>query len=289
MQAQASDGGIGGETVMAFESRRAPELESLIRRHGGVPLVVPAMREVPLERNTAAVELLRQLEAGRIDDVLLLTGVGLRTLVETLAGECPPERLAELLASATLVARGPKPVAELRRLGLAPDVRVPEPNTWHEVLASLDAHAPVDGKRVAVLEYGKPNDELTDGLSARGADVVRVPLYRWELPQDTRPLRDAVARLAAGDGAYVLFMSSRQVDHVMQIAAEHRLDDAVRERAGALVYGSIGPVCSEALHGHGLPVDLEPEHPKMGHLVVAVARRGRALLESKRAAALRGR
>ena len=284
MQSQAAESGIGGETVMAFESRRAPEFEGLIRRHGGVPVVVPAMREVPLERNTAAVELLRALEAGEVDDVLLLTGVGLRTLVETLANECPPERLAELLRSTTLVARGPKPVVELRQLGLAPDVRVPEPNTWHEVLASLDAHAPVAGKRVAVLEYGKPNDELTSGLAERGADVVRVPLYRWELPEDTRPLRDAVARLAAGAGAYVLFTSSRQADHVMQIAAQDGLDEAVREAAARLVYASIGPVCSEALHGHGLPVDLEPEHPKMGHLVVAVARRGRALLDAKRAA-----
>jgi uroporphyrinogen-III synthase len=243
------------------------------------------MREIPLERNTAAVELLRALEAGDLDDVLVLTGVGLRTLVETLADECPPERLAELLSSTTLVARGPKPVVELRQLGLAADVRVPEPNTWHEVLASLDAHAPVEGKRVAVLEYGKPNDELTAGLVARGAQVLRVPLYRWELPQDTRALRDAVARLAAGDGAYVLFTSSRQVDHVMQVAAQEGLDDVVRNAAARLVYASVGPVCSDAVHGHGLPVDLEPEHPKMGHLVVAVARRGRALLEAKRAAA----
>jgi hypothetical protein len=107
MTVPGSDGGIGGLTVMAFESRRASELESLIRRHGGVPLVVPSMREVPLQ-DDAALELLRELEADRINLVIALTGVALRTLAE----RCPPERLAAALARTTLVARGPKPIAD---------------------------------------------------------------------------------------------------------------------------------------------------------------------------------
>jgi uroporphyrinogen-III synthase len=270
---------------MAFESRRARELESLIRRHGGVPIVVPAMRELPLESNTVALELPRRLEAGEIDVVVILTGVGLRTLVDTLSHTCPPDRLAGLLAATTLVARGPKPVAELRQLGLTPHVRVPEPNTSHELLSALDAEAPVDGRRVAVLEYGVTNDELIAGLESRGATVVRVPLYRWALPEDTGPLRDAIGRLAEGSTDYVLFLSSRQVDNVMQIAAELGLADAVHEQAARFVVASIGPVCSEALRRHGLPVDLEPHHPKMGQLVVAVARRGREILQAKRHAA----
>jgi len=156
----------------------------------------------------------------------MLTGVGLRMLVDTLAEACPPERLAALLASATLVARGPKPVAELRRIGLTPHVRVPEPNTWHELLSALDAEAPVAGRRVAVLEYGVANDELIAGLASRGAKVLRVPLYRWALPEDTRPLRDAASRLAGGSVDFLLFTSSRQVDHVMEIAAELGLASA---------------------------------------------------------------
>lgn len=270
---------------MAFESRRAQELENLIDRHGGLPIVVPAMREVPLETNTAALELQHRLEAGQIDIVILLTGVGLRTLVETLSEACPPERLATLLASATLVARGPKPVAELRRIGLTPHVRVPEPNTWHELLSALDTDAPVAGQRVAVLEYGIANNELIASLASRGAKVLRVPLYSWALPDDTRPLRAAVSLLAGGSVDFLLFTSGRQVDHVMQIAGELGLAHAIHERAMRLIVASIGPVCSETLRRHALPVDLEPDHPKMGHLLVAVARRGRDLLEAKRAAA----
>ncbi|TMM19912.1 MAG: hypothetical protein E6F96_01715 [Actinobacteria bacterium] len=136
MTIPASDGGIGGLTVMAFESRRAGELESLIRRHGGASMVVPSMREVPLQVD-AALDLLRELEAGEINVVIALTGVGLRTLAE----RCPPERLAASLAHTMMVARGPKPIAELRKLGLTPQVSVPEPNTWREILATIDAQA----------------------------------------------------------------------------------------------------------------------------------------------------
>ena len=275
----APDGGIGGLAVMAFESRRASELEDLIRRHGGVPLVVPAMREVPLQGG-AALDLLRELEAGQIKMVIALTGVGLRTLTE----RCPPDRLTAALARTILVARGPKPVAELRKLGLTPQVSVPEPNTWREILATLDAQAPVGGLRVAVLEYGVSNEELISELEHRGADVVRVVLYRWALPEDRGPLRGAVSRLATTGVDFVLFTSRRQVEHVMLTAGELGLADAVIDRARRMIVASIGPVCSEALRRHGLPVDLEPEHPKMGHLVVAVARRGRELLEAKRAA-----
>jgi len=182
---------------MAFESRRAVELESLIRRHGGVPLVVPSMREVPLEDNHLAFELLRRLEAGEVDVVVMMTGVGVRTLAQAVAERCSPERLAGLLARATLLARGPKPIAELRRLGLAPQIRVPEPNTWREILSSLDTEAPVRGRRVALLEYGVANEQLIAELKARGAEVFAVPLYSWGLPKEMGPLRDAVSRLAS--------------------------------------------------------------------------------------------
>src|SRR5262249_57855957 len=108
--------------------------------------------------------------------------------------------------------------------------------------------------------------------------------YLWALPADSRQLREAVSRLATTGVDFVLFTSRRQVEQVIMTAAELGLEDAVVNRAQLMIVGSIGPVCSEALRRHGLPVDLEPEHPKMGHLVVAVARRGPDLLRAKRAA-----
>lgn len=275
-------GGLDGLRVVAFETRRAAEIAELIRRHGGEPIIAPSVREVPLSENSAAFEFVRRLDAGAIDIVVLMTGVGLRTLVETVAGEWPRERFAPALARATVVARGTKPAAALRELGLEVDITVPEPNTWREILAALDAQLPVAGKRIAVQEYGVPNQEFLAGLEARGADVLRVPVYRWALPEDIGPLRAAIHELCGGTVDVALFTSATQVYHLFQVAADK--DEAARLRAAfaKILVASIGPVCSAALREHGLSPDLEPEHAKMGQLVGEVARRGRAVLDAKR-------
>jgi len=161
--------GLQGLRVVAFESRRAEEMAELIRRYGGEPISAPSVREVPLEGNRAALDYVTQLATGEIAIVILMTGVGLRTLVQAVASEWPRERLAAALRRATLIARGPKPVAALRELGLQPDITVPEPNTWREILATLDAQLPVAGKRVAVQEYGVTNAEFLHGLVRLGA------------------------------------------------------------------------------------------------------------------------
>lgn len=275
------DRGLEGLVVVAFESRRATEMAELIRRHGGTPVVAPSMREIPLSENRTALDFVANLERGAFDLVILLTGVGTRALVDVIAPRCPAERFAELLRTVTVVARGPKPVAALRALGLTPNLTAPEPNTWRELLAALDAAGPLTGKRVALQEYGVSNPELIAGLQDRGALVERVPVYRWALPEDMRPLRSAVQRVAQRDCSIAMFTSATQVDHVMQVAGELQLAEAVRSASRHIVVASIGPVCDEALHRHGLPVDLGPAHPRMGHLVAAISERGPALLAAK--------
>jgi uroporphyrinogen-III synthase len=274
---------LAGLAVLSLESRRADEMAELIRRHGGTPISAPSMREVPLQANQEALDFLHRLENGEVDIVLLLTGVGTRTLVAAVAGECSPQRFAELLRHVQVVARGPKPVAALRELGLTPNVLVPEPNTWREILATLDERLPVNGRRVAIQEYGRTNEELLDGLRERGAEVSQVRIYRWDLPEDVEPLEDAVRRTASGDVDIMLFTSARQVDNFLEIARRMNLQEQVVAASARILIASIGPVCSEALRANRLPVDLEPAHPKMGQLVRAVSDRGRRLLEQKRA------
>jgi uroporphyrinogen-III synthase len=272
--------GLDGMTVLAFESRRAVAMAELIRRRGGTPVSAPSMREAPLDCGPEVEAFVAALEAGEIDIVILLTGVGTRALVA--ASGLDSARLAALLRRARLVARGPKPVAALRQLGLTADVVAPEPNTWRELLAALDARLPLAGRRVAVQEYGRTNPQLLDGLRARGAQVALVPVYRWEYPEDATALRAGVAQLAAGGIDVALFTSARQIEHVIETARRLGCLPQLYEASRRVVFASIGPVCSEALQAHELPVDLEPEHPKMGHLIAAVARRGRALLAAKR-------
>ena len=105
---------LKGLRIVSFESRRATEMAELIRNYGGEPIIAPSMREIPLSENRAAIDFIRQLEAGSIDFLILLTGVGTRTLVAAVGSEYSRERAAAALQKAKLVARGPKPVAALR-------------------------------------------------------------------------------------------------------------------------------------------------------------------------------
>jgi uroporphyrinogen-III synthase len=278
-------GPLRGLHVIAFESRRAAELEQLLARHEATVVAAPALREVPIEENAHAIELVTRLEEGTLDVLILLTGVGTRALVEAVQPRCPTERLVELLRRVKIVARGPKPVAALRTLDLVAHVRVPEPNTWRELLDSLDRELPVRGLRVAVQEYGKANPSLLEGLAERGADVLRVPVYRWALPHDLEPLRAAIARLVARDADVAVFTTAVQLDHLLRVAAETS-DGAEAVRAALrdhVVVAAIGPTVAEALTEAGLPVDVTPVHPKLGWLANAIAEQAPSLVAAKRA------
>ncbi len=279
---QKKSQGFQGLRVAAFESRMAQEMSSLITRHGGEPLVAPSMREVPLKNNTEALEAGERLIAGQFDLLILLTGVGTRALVEVLRTRHGLDTITSALGRVTRVARGPKPVAALRELGLTPDITVPEPNTWRDLLQALDDKKPVSGLRVAVQEYGVSNDELLDGLGDRGAQVTRVPVYRWALPEDVAPLRRVIDAIVQGRVPVVLVTNAAQIDHVMEVADKDGKADAVRAALKNAVIASIGPVASERIREHGLQVDLEPSHPKMGILVKEAGERAQELLGKKR-------
>ncbi len=269
--------------MVSFESRRATEMAEIIRSYGGESFIAPSMREIPISENSAATDFIAKLEEGNFDFLILLTGVGTRTLVEAVAGRYPRERVAAALQKTTLVARGPKPIAALRELGLKAAIIAPEPNTWREILTELDRKTEIRGRLVAVQEYGITNQALIVGLEARGAKVVRVPVYRWSLPEDTAPLRSAIRKILDGQVDVALFTNATQVDHLFHLAKEDQSEQDLRHAFVQVLIASVGPLCTEALEHFGLSVDLEPDHPKMGRLVAALAQQGRDLLKLKRA------
>lgn len=276
------DPDLTGLRVISFESRRAEEMRRLISRMGGEPCVAPSMREIPLENQAEALRFATRLFAGTVDVLILLTGVGTRTLVAALSTRHPTPKIVEALSRVTLVARGPKPIAALAALGLKPTVTVPEPNTWRDLLTTLDAQGTLRGVRVAVQEYGSSNTALLEALAARGAEVIRVPVYRWALPEDTGPLRQAVQAICDQRADVLLFTSANQVENILHVARTMGLEPAFREAATRCVIASVGPVCTETLTRQGLHVDLEPLHPRMGSLLSEAGRRSRAILQRKR-------
>ena len=260
-----------GLTVASFESRMATEMSRLIERYGGQPLVAPVLREISLENNSVVHEFGARLMAGRVDLLILMTGIGTTTLFDLLKMRYSWETIAAALKDTAIIARGPKPVVALKKLGLQATLTVPEPNTWHDIIRTLDEHPPVKGLRVVVQEYGVSNPDLLQALEQRGAEVFQVPIYKWALPENLGPMRHALDEIIAGRVHVILITNAAQVDHVMKVLEQDGKVDLFRVALEKLVVASIGPTASERLHHHSWPVDFEPSHPKMGILVKEVS------------------
>ena len=268
-----TESSLNGAVIAQFESRRASELENLIRRHGGNPWSAPALSEEPIDPGPAERAAIDRLARGDFDIVVLLTGVATRRLLDeaSIAGHLDEARRA--LERATVVARGPKPVFALRQHGLKPTHVAPEPNTTKELLDTL-AGIPVTAKRVLILHAGEPFIEPAASLRARGAHPVGLQLYRWTLTSNDRArLDETIRELIGGRIDAALFTTQVQVRHLFEAAAQigetERLVDALRN---AVVVGAVGPTCAAALRERGIEPDVLPNHPKMGHLVVALVK-----------------
>jgi uroporphyrinogen-III synthase len=281
--------GFSGLRVLSLESRRAKEMTQLIANNGGRPTVAPSTREVPEGPNEDELKFAAGLLENKFSIVIFLTGVGTRHLAQAIEGVCSREELVAALSRTKVVARGPKPVAVLREFGVPITLAVPEPNTWRELLQALDANAgqiPLRGEQVAVQEYGVPNAELYAGLKERGAEVLPVHVYKWEPPEDTAPLRQAITALSRSEIDVVMFTSSPQVHHLFQFAGEMSLRDQLLQGLNRAVVASIGPTTSSTLRDFGIRADLEPTHPKMGFLVKEAAEQSNELLRRKHSSAV---
>ncbi len=254
--------------VCSFESRRSSEMETLIRKFGGEPTVAPSMREVPLEENVIAGQFAEQMIAGQVDVLIFMTGVGAKTLLDAIATLGKLEPFLISLEKRMVIVRGPKPFALLRERKIHVDYRASEPNTWREILEIIDNESiSLAEKKVAVQEYGKPNLKFYEELKQRGAEVIPVPVYRWEFPSDVEPLYQAIKATIAGQFDLLLFTSANQIDNILQAANQLGLRESWLQAARKCTLASIGPTCSERMRELELPVHLEPTHPKMAHLV----------------------
>lgn len=273
---------FGGLKVLSLESRRAREMEFLIRREEGEPFVAPSVEERALDDHGEGIGFISRLDAGEFDLVVCMTGAGLAFLRDLAAGSGLLENLAAGLRRTVIVARGPKPVPILRELGAKAHIVVPEPNTWKEV---VDAVASREERRVAVQEYGRPNLEMTAALEALGAQVSCFAIYRWDMPANREPLREAARRLARRQVDVVLFTSSIQLDHLTMIAEELGIANEVHSSlARHAALASVGPIMTASLEAAGLPADIVPIHPKMAGLVKAASENAAEVLSRKRGA-----
>jgi len=274
---------LTGLQVISFETRLKDEATALLEKHGARVLAAPVLRSAPLSEIPEAKAFAEAVCGGALDVLVLLTGVGASLLLKAACNYRPRAELTRALSKLTLVCRGPKPALALKAFGLRPSFNVPEPNTWREVVRKLDTETNLGGRRVWIQEYSTRNMQLIHALGTRGALVRSLHVYSWTLPEDTAPLKAAILKIVRVQAHVALFTSSRQIEHVLQVAGEIGLGPAVRRALSRdIVVASVGPMTSEALERHGISTDIAPGHPKLGHLILAVARHARQLVREKR-------
>ncbi|WDI44369.1 uroporphyrinogen decarboxylase [Bremerella sp. P1] len=273
---------FAGLNVASFESRRGKEMAMIIEKFGGVPHVSPSMREVPLDDNQPAIDFANRVITGQIDIVIFMTGVGFNHLLAAIDRKVDKQRFLDALSDITTICRGPKPVAAMREVKLTPTIKVPEPNTWREILQTIDTEIHIANQTLVVQEYGVTNASLVAGLEARGAHVETLHVYDWDLPEDIGPLAANIQKMIDGKIDVTMFTSANQLNHVLKLAQRQGQMEAFSAALRGTVICSVGPTMSERLRDLGYPVDVEPEHPKMGPLVAAAAERSQDILVRKR-------
>jgi len=262
---------LSGKRVALLEARMSGELSAMVERLGGKPYSVPAVRETPLEQPEETRAFVESLCAGRFDVVVFMTGVGATSLLREADNLGRLDQSLAALREAITVCRGPKPVSVLRRHDVQVNVTAAEPHTTAELLQALEA-VDLQGKAIAFVHYGERNESAADVLKTRGATVSEICLYEWRLPDDTSALERLVGEMIDGRLDAVAVTSQIQIRHLFQIAERlgktSALSDALSRK---LVVAAVGPVCAAALRTFGVVPHVQPSHPKMGPMLIALA------------------
>ena len=264
---------LNGRTLAFVEARMPDAMAGLIRRHGGVPYGAPVMQEIYRTDSPEVRQAIADICAGRVDAAIFLTGVGADAMMGIADAM---ERLSEFeaaLRNITVIARSPKPGRILRRHQIPIALMPPEPYTSTDLTAAISAAGlPLAGRRVIFQRHGGPDAELPAYLRQQGACYRELTLYDWGLPDDTAPVLSLIDAMEQGSIDALAFTSRPQVPNLIQIVAAAGREKTLRACLSESVpVASVGPVCTRQLRQHNIPVAIEPPHPHMGSLVLAVA------------------
>jgi uroporphyrinogen-III synthase len=247
---------FSGRTIAVPESREIEVFAALLERRGAHVIRCPlvAIRDAP--DPAPVLEWSRRLAAAELDDLILLTGEGLRRLISCMERHEPElkPRFVAALAGVRKVTRGPKPAKALRELGMKPEIAAEQPTTAGVIasLIGLDLRHRLVGLQLYGTEANRP---LTDFLQAAGAVVSTVAPYVYADAADDQAVRDLVGRLREGGVDAIAFTSSAQIERLVAVASE----EGARAALANTLVAAVGPVVARTLRRYGIEVQLTPE------------------------------
>jgi uroporphyrinogen-III synthase len=256
----SSDHPLQGRCVALPETRELDLFAALLERRGASVLRCPLVDIRDTPEPDKVLNWLRAFCAGECDDLILLTGEGLRRMLSLLEHHLPDarERFLTQLARVRIVARGPKPGRVLRELGIKPAL-VAEPATTPGVIALLQT-LDLREHRVGVQLYGtEPNTPLMDFLAEAGAQVLTVAPYVYaDAAADTEVLA-LIDTMHRGLIDAIAFTSLQQVNRLFRLAETSPRHDLLLQALARTTVAAIGPVVADALRAHGVEPQVVPD------------------------------
>ena len=247
---------LSGRTIAVPETRELDVFSSMLERRGASVVRCPLVAILDAPDPEPVLQWIRRFNAASFDDLILLTGEGLRRLLSCIDRHEPELRDGFVLELSRIrkVTRGPKPARALRELGLKPDIAADVPTTAG-IIDSLRSEDLV-GRRVAVQLYGTdPNTPLIDFLTSAGARVTSVAPYVYASKADDEAVLDLLRKMAAGAIDIIAFTSKAQVERLLATAPLELVQDALRHTEVA----AVGPVVRDVLEAHGVQVRFMPQ------------------------------
>ncbi len=249
---------LTGRTIAVPETRELDVFAALLERRGAQVLRCPLVAIRDAADPEPVLIFIRRFAEGACDDLILLTGEGLRRLLSCLERHEPGLKPAflEQLAKVRKITRGPKPARALRELGLKPDIAAEVPTTAGVIAALQPIAFSLDGRSCGVQLYGaEPNLPLIEFLSGCGAGVITVAPYSYADSSDDAAVLELLARIERGAIDAIAFTSTPQVQRLIAVGGAARVTQALRRTHVA----AVGPVVREALGKHGIAVQSMPE------------------------------
>jgi uroporphyrinogen-III synthase len=247
---------LAGRVVAVPETREIDVFAAMLERRGAQVMRCPMVAILDAPDPAPVLQWSRELAAGAFDDLILLTGEGLRRILACIDRNEPAlkEGFVAALTPLRKITRGPKPARALRELGMKPEIAAERPTT-DGIIASLQPFD-LNGRRFGVQLYGtEPNRPLVDFLETAGAKVSTVAPYVYADAADNEAILTLLKRIQAGEVDAIAFTSTPQVERLFAVAPAESITAALART----VVAAVGPVVAETLRRHGIEARVMPE------------------------------
>jgi uroporphyrinogen-III synthase len=250
---------LNGYRILILEAREEAQFSKLLTEQGADVLQCP-MFTINDPPDPAPIEAwIRGAIEHPYDDLVLLTGEGLRRLMKCARARALDQDFVTSLGKSRTFARGPKPGRALREIGLEPQATTEKPTS--EGVIEMLLRADLKGHRVGVQLYpDKDHAALLGAIAAQGATAIPVTPYVYDARAADSHIVTAIEEMSDGRIDAIALTNLGQIRRLIDVARARGLEPRLREGLAKTPIAAVGPAVADELASHGLRADIYPEN-----------------------------